>query len=120
MVGLVVVAELHADERRKTWSSLRCSAHAQSYQVPALQSYKRAVTNEVSGIHDRCVTGGVYRSAQQHIGWTKDNCLKMDDSARQDCHYIATCAERVRYENLWSFSQGPTDRNTTATHKRSD
>ena len=66
------------------------------------------------------MTGGVYRSAQQHNGCSKGNCLKTDDLAQQDCNNIATCVERGGYENLWSFSQGPTDRNTTATHKRSE
>ena len=69
------------------------SAHAKNYQVQAQQCYRKATRNGFSGSHDRCVTGGVYRSTQQDIGRTKDNCLKMDDLAQAILAQAISCSK---------------------------
>ena len=37
------------------------------------------------------------------IGWTEETCLRMDALAAQDHSYVATPAERKRYEKTWGI-----------------
>ena len=53
-------------------------------------------------IHDRFVRSNSYRSSQQNHGWTEETCKQMGELELEDHPFIATFAERARYEYLWS------------------
>ena len=50
------------------------------------------------GIHDRFLRDQVYRESQLQIGWTEQNCMEMDDLAKQNHTYHLSTEEFKRYQ----------------------
>ena len=53
------------------------------------------------GIHDLFQRDPVYRDSQLELGWTEENCIKMDKLTQEDHSYRLPYEDQERYQKHW-------------------
>ena len=75
--------------------------------IPRPSTIQKAGKHGQNSVYEKWLQDEKYRTRQTEIGCTEQTVHELDDLGKPHMSYIATLAERMRYEHLCFFLSNP-------------